>query len=167
MELVVFLIAGAIAIGGALGLILFRNPVHSALSLVASLFAVAVLFLNQDAQFLAAVQVIVYAGAILIFYLFVVMLLDLPGEVARPRFGKHWPLAALVGLSGVGLAWVARLGDLGEASAAVAEDASPLGSVENIGHALLGPFALPFELASVVLLAAIAGAVVLARKRNA
>ncbi|MDC0349960.1 NADH-quinone oxidoreductase subunit J, partial [bacterium] len=75
MELVVFLIAGALAIIGALGLIGFRNPVHSALSLVLSLFAVAILFLNQDAQFLAAVQVIVYAGAIVVLFLFVIMLL--------------------------------------------------------------------------------------------
>ena len=75
MELVVFIIAGALAIIGALGLIVFRNPVHSALSLVMSLFAVAVLFLNQDAQFLAAVQIIVYAGAIVVLFLFVIMLL--------------------------------------------------------------------------------------------
>jgi len=75
MELVVFLIAGTLAIVGALGLILLRNPVHSALSLVGSLFAIAVLFLNQDAQFLAAVQIIVYAGAIVVLFLFVIMLL--------------------------------------------------------------------------------------------
>ncbi len=162
-----FFYMAVVSVASALLAVTRRNPVHSMLWVLALFLHVAGIFLLLGAEFLAAVQVIVYAGAILIFYLFVVMLLDLPGEVARPRFGKHWPLAALVGLSGVGLAWVARLGDLGEAAAAVAEDASPLGSVENIGHALLGPFALPFELASVVLLAAIAGAVVLARKRDA
>ena len=82
-----------------------RNPVHSMLWVLALFLHVAGIFLLLDAEFLAAVQVIVYAGAILIFYLFMLMLLDLPDEVARPRFGRHWPLAALVGLSTVGLAW--------------------------------------------------------------
>jgi len=75
MELVVFLIAGTLAIIGALGLVIAKNPVHSALMLVMALFSIAVLFLNQDAQFLAAVQVIVYAGAIVVLFLFVIMLL--------------------------------------------------------------------------------------------
>ena len=75
IELIVFIVAGLFAIMGAVGLVLARNPVHGALSLVMSLFAVAVLFLNQDAQFLAAIQVIVYAGAIVVLFLFVIMLL--------------------------------------------------------------------------------------------
>ena len=66
-----------------------KNPVHSMLWVLALFMHVAGIFLLLGAEFLAAVQVIVYAGAILIFYLFVLMLLDLPGEVARPRFGKH------------------------------------------------------------------------------
>ena len=75
VELVVFVIAGAICIGGALGVVLNRNPVHAALSLVATLFGVAVLFVAQEVHFLAAVQVIVYAGAIVVLFLFVIMLL--------------------------------------------------------------------------------------------
>ena len=75
METAVFLVAAAIVLAGAFGVILYRNPVHSALSLVATLFGVAVLFVNQDAQLLAAVQVIVYAGAIVVLFLFVIMLL--------------------------------------------------------------------------------------------
>ena len=71
-----------------------KNPVHSMLWVLALFLHIAGMFLLLDAEFLAAVQVIVYAGAILIFYLFVVMLLDLPSEEARPRFGKHWPFAA-------------------------------------------------------------------------
>ena len=158
-----------------------RNPVHSMLWVLALFLHMAGMFLLLDAEFLAAVQVIVYAGAILIFYLFVVMLLDLPDEEARPRFGRHWPFAALVGLSFAGLGWLARsdmeLFEVGSAVAAtpvaapvavpVAADAPPLGSLEDLGMELFGPFALPFEMASLVLLAAIVGAIVLARRRGA
>ncbi len=75
VEMFTFLVTGAICLGGALGVVLLRNPVHNALSLVATLFGVAVLFIAQEAYFLAAVQVIVYAGAIVVLFLFVIMLL--------------------------------------------------------------------------------------------
>ena len=75
-----------------------KTPVHSMLWVLALFLHIAGIFLLLGAEFLAAVQVIVYAGAILIFYLFVVMLLDLPDELTRPRFGRHWPLAAAVGM---------------------------------------------------------------------
>jgi len=129
---------------------------------------VAGIFLLLGAEFLAAVQVIVYAGAILIFYLFVVMLLDLPDEEARPRFGSYWPLAAAVGLCFATLAWLGRAG-IGAAPPAtrMAAQGPPLGGLSSIGMALFGPFALPFEMASLVLLAAIIGSVVLAKRRAA
>ena len=100
MELVVFLIAGFFAILGAVGLVAARNPVHSALSLVMSLFAVAVLFLNQDAQFLAAVQVIVYAGAIVVLFLFVIMLLgvDESEDLSIEPIAGQRPAAVLIGV---------------------------------------------------------------------
>ena len=117
---------------------------------------------------LAAVQVIVYADAILIFYLFVVMLLDLPEEEGRPRFGRHWPFAAVAGISFVALAVIARIGTgLAPASTITPVEGSPQGSLAAIGMALFGPFALPFEMASLLLLAAIIGAVVLARRKAA
>ena len=75
MELVVFVLAGAMVLGGAVGVIASKHPVHAALSLVLTLFGVAVLFIAQEANFLAAVQVIVYAGAIVVLFLFVIMLL--------------------------------------------------------------------------------------------
>ena len=151
-----------------------RNPVHSMLWVLALFLHVAGIFLLLGAEFLAAVQVIVYAGAILVFYIFVVMLLDLPGEEARPRFGKHWPLAAVVGLSFAALVWLAQVetldpvgpGALPTAERMAAED-PPLGSLAEVGRALFGPFALPFEMASLVLLAAIVGAIVLAKRRLA
>jgi NADH-quinone oxidoreductase subunit J len=129
---------------------------------------VAGIFLLVGAEFLAAVQVIVYAGAILIFYLFVVMLLDLPEEEAKPRFGKHWPFAAALGLAIPALAWLARAGSgIAPAATEAPSKAPPQGNVAAIGRALFGPFALPFEIASLLLLAAIVGTVVLGRRRSA
>jgi NADH-quinone oxidoreductase subunit J len=128
---------------------------------------VAGIFMLLGAEFLAAVQVIVYAGAILIFYLFVVMLLDLPDEQVRPRFGRHWPFAAAVGSSFVGLAWLARIQSNFAPAVAPASGDSIQGNLAAIGGVLFGPFTLQFEIASLVLLAAIVGAVVLARRKAA
>jgi NADH-quinone oxidoreductase subunit J len=157
----------AASVASALLAVTRRNPVHSMLWVLALFLHVAGIFLLLGAEFLAAVQVIVYAGAILIFYLFVVMLLDLPTEEARPRFGAHWPFAAGVGISFAALAWLARAEMLAPAAPARAAEDPPLGSLSEIGVALFGPFALPFEIASLLLLAAIVGAVVLARRRAA
>ena len=145
-----------------------KNPVHSMLWVLALFLHVAGIFVLLGAEFLAAVQVIVYAGAILIFYLFVVMLLDLPDEETRPRFGGHWPLAATAGLCFAGLAWVVRFRTGIAPGAPHASMENPvLGSLTAVGTALFGPFELPFEMASLLLLAAIIGTVVLARKRKA
>ena len=165
-----FYYMAAASIVSALLAVTRKNPVHSMLWVLALFLHVAGIFVLLSAEFLAAVQVIVYAGAILIFYLFVLMLLDLPGEEARPRFGNHWPLAAAVGLAFAGLAWLARGETLDLARPEVATgtigigaDSPVQGSLAEIGTALFGPFTLPFEMASLVLLAAIVGAVVLAR----
>ncbi|MCP3915726.1 MAG: NADH-quinone oxidoreductase subunit J [bacterium] len=165
-----FVYLAAVSVASALFAVTRRNPVHSMLWVLALFLHVAGIFLLLGAEFLAAVQVLVYAGAILIFYLFVVMLLDLPDEEARPRFGKHWPFAAAVGLSFAALAWFAWVAPTnalgaGGATDSQAPDDAALGSVAAIGAELFGRFALPFEIASLVLLAAIIGAVVLARRR--
>ncbi len=162
-----YYMAGA-SVASALLAVTRKNPVHSMLWVLALFLHVAGIFLLLRAEFLAAVQVIVYAGAILIFYLFVVMLLDLPDEEARPRFAAHWPLAAAVGLCFAALAWFARIGTgVAPAATRVAAEGPPQGSLSAVGMALFGPFALPFEMASLLLLAAIIGAVVLAGRRAA
>ena len=156
----VFYYMAAASVASAILAVTRRNPVHSMLWVLALFLHVAGIFLLLGAEFLAAVQVIVYAGAILVFYLFVLMLLDLPGETARPRFGAHWPFAAAGGpidLVGAGIR---------PAAPGLAAGGPPLGSLSEVGMALFGPFALPFEMASLILLAAIVGAVVLARKRT-
>ncbi len=173
-----FTYMAAASVASAVLAVTRKNPVHSMLWVLALFMHVAGIFLLLGAEFLAAVQVIVYAGAILIFYLFVLMLLDLPGEVARPRFGRHWPLAALVGLSFAGLGWIARVGagvapaaeritDGAERSSASYAEGPSRGSLAEMGKELFGPFALPFEITSLLLVAAIVGAVVLARRRRA
>ena len=163
-----FYYMAAASVASALLAVTRRNPVHSMLWVLALFLHVAGIFLLLNAEFLAVVQVIVYAGAILIFYLFVVMLLDLPDEEARPRFGNHWPFAAAVGFSFAALAWLARSGaGLAPAVTRVPTEGPPQGNLSEVGMALFGPFTLPFEMASLVLLAAIIGAVVLARKRAA
>ncbi len=172
MLIAIFSYMAAASVASALLAVTRQNPVHSILWVLALFLHVAGIFLLLGAEFLAAVQVIVYAGAILIFYLFVVMLLDLPGEEAQPRFGLHWPFAAAAGLSFAALAWLAQVEAFDPVGPGVAPgakrmaaDGPPHGSLAEIGTALFGPFALPFEVASLLLLAAIVGAVVLARRR--
>ncbi len=104
MEAAIFIVCAVIVLGGAFGVVLSRNPVHSALSLVATLFGIAVLFLNQDAQLLAAVQVIVYTGAIVVLILFVLMLLgvDTDDDLSiEPIVGQRI-LAVIAGLALLG-----------------------------------------------------------------
>jgi NADH-quinone oxidoreductase subunit J len=146
-----------------------RNPVHSMLWVLALFLHMAGIFLLLGTEFLAAVQIIVYAGAILVFYLFVLMLLDLPGEEARPRFSLHWPLAVAGGVGLVALLWLtqgaARTTRV-TATLGTAADDSAAKNLLELARALFGPFALAFELAGLLLLAAIVGAVIVARRRT-
>ena len=128
---------------------------------------VAGIFLLVGAEFLAAVQVIVYAGAILVFYLFFLMLLDLPSEAAGPRFGAHWPLCAAAGVAFAALAWYAQMpGSRCRLRSPWPPEALRQGTSAAVGTALFTEFALPFEIASLILLAAIVGAVVVAKRKT-
>ena len=142
------------------------NPIHSMLWVLALFLHVAGIFVLVGAQFLAAVQVIVYAGAILVFYLFFVMLLDLPSETAGRRFGAHWPLAAAAGAAFAFLLVRWHEPGLATPTPAAAADAAPVAHVAAVGMALFTEFALPFEIVSLVLLVAIVGAVVVARRKT-
>ena len=111
MELVVFVLASAMVLAGAFGVVLMSNPVHAALSLVLTLFGVAVHFVAMEAHFLAAVQVIVYAGAIVVLFLFVIMLLgvDRADDLRIEPFPIQRPLAIVVGVGTIGLVGAAIL----------------------------------------------------------
>ena len=167
-----FLLTGAICLAGALGVVLFRNPVHNALSLVATLFGVAVLFIAQEAYFLAAIQVIVYAGAIVILFLFVIMLLGVDRVESieqEPLLGQR-PVAAVLGIAILGLTLTA----LFSTAAEVTGDTSVLApldpeipDIERLGRVLFTDYIFAFEITAVLLTIAVIGAVVLARRAGA
>jgi len=171
-DLGVFVVCAAVVIFGALGVIFSRNPVHSALSLVATLFGVAVLFVAQHAHFLAAVQVMVYAGAIVVLFLFVIMLLGvdqeedptietLPGQ--RPvAIALGLAIAFLVLVIGGRANWAT--GQPSARGAATGDAAGNAENVELLGRSLFTDFLLPFEVTAVLLVIAVVGAVVLARR---
>jgi len=175
IDLIVFVVAAVIILGGAGTVVLSRNPVHSALGLVASLFGVAVLFVDLDAHFLAAVQVIVYAGAIVVLFLFVIMLLgvDRSEDLSVEPLGGQRPLAAAagVGLLGVALATVLLThNSVDNLVTGVHSATAPLGVGENVrvlGEVLFTDYLFAFEITSVLLVIAVTAAVVLARSPRA
>lgn len=163
-EQIAFSYLAIASIASALLAITRANPIHSMLWVLALFLHVAGIFVLVGAQFLAAVQVIVYAGAILVFYLFFLMLLDLPSEMAGRRFGKHWPLGA--GVAMVLALLVLRGSTPGLAPPSPGVMTAPASSVAAVGAVLFTEFALPFEVVSLILLVAIVGAVVVARRKT-
>jgi len=161
-ETVLFFVFGGLAVLGALNLILQRHPIHSALSLILVMAALAVLYLLLGAEFIAAIQVIVYAGAIMVLFVFVIMLLN-AGEEERTSMSR---MARYLGLpvAGLLLAEVSYLLYRAWPAGAVVEADKFLGTTGPIGRLLFTDFALPFELTSVLILIAVLGAVVLAKK---
>ncbi|HET9770354.1 MAG TPA: NADH-quinone oxidoreductase subunit J [Acidimicrobiia bacterium] len=155
------------ALGGAAGVVMFHKPVHAAMSLVLTLFAVAVFFLMQGAHFLAAVQVIVYAGAIVVLFLFVIMLLGIETEdILDEPLKAQRPLAILVG--GALLAGLLLLSGILDPTGAPAERGSAtqgdVSNVERVARSLFTDFLWPFEITSALLVIAVVGAIVLARR---
>ena len=168
VDAVVFAASALIILAGAIGVVISRNPVHAALFLVMTLFGVAVLFVAQEAHFLAAVQVIVYAGAIVVLFLFVIMLLGVDQEenvMAEPLRGQR-PLALLLGVISLAELFLLSQGTKWVTGAeAVAGPLSGAGSnVEKLARAIFTRYLLAFELTSVLLVIAVVGAVVLARR---
>jgi NADH-quinone oxidoreductase subunit J len=160
-ELVLFSLAAAVAVLGAVSLILQRHPIHSALSLIVVMVALAALYLLQGAEFMAAVQIIVYAGAIMVLFVFVIMLLN-AGEEERTNRSR---LARYVGIP-LGILLTLQLA-YAIARGASPESARPMWGAEvtrNLARLLFRDFVLPFELTSVLILVAILGAVVLAKR---
>ena len=162
MEWVAFVIISLIALGSALGLILKRNAIHGALFLVTNLGSIAALYLMLGAEFLAAAQVIVYAGAIMVLFVFAIMVL-IPGkEETGPDPRRVWRLLALP----LGTALLLLLAVMAVTGRSPAAGRPPVGSnVETIGRLLFTDYLFPFELTSVLLLAAMVGVLLLARRR--
>ncbi len=165
-DLIVFVVAGLMVLLGALGVILFRNPVHSALSLIMTLFGIAVLFIEQRADFLAAVQVIVYAGAIVVLFLFVIMFLgvDRQEEVAADPLPAQRGLAFLMVAVAVG-GVIALSVDAHWVTGAHAVAGTDKGiNVADIGRSVFTTYLYAFEATAGLLVIAVVGAVVLARR---
>ena len=166
VELVVFVIAGAACLAGALGVVFSENPVHAALSLVGTLFGIAVLFVAQEANFLAAVQVIVYAGAIVVLILFVLMLLGVD-EVEdlriEPLVGQR-VAAAIVALGVLALTFGALASTGFEVTGVVGEIDTSVPDINRLGESLFTDYLYAFELVSLLLLIAVVGAIVMGRR---
>ena len=168
VDTLVFIVAAAICLSGALGVILARNPVHSALMLVMTLFGIAVLFVAQEAHFLAAVQVIVYAGAIVVLFLFVIMLLGV--DRAQNLELSILPIqrwAALVFAAGSLLLLIGLIVVVNEpvtGAEAMGGAASGDENVRLLARSLFSDHVYAFELTSLLLVIAVIGAGVLARK---
>lgn len=163
MEKALFLVFAGIAVAAALNLLLARQPIHSALSLIGVMGALAALYLMLGAEFIAAVQIIVYAGAIMVLFVFVIMLLN-AGEEVRTRRSSlarylGLPLLALLGLQ------LALLILRQYPPEHAVRFGTWVGTTEKIGRLLFYEFMLPFEATSVLILVAIMGAVVLAGRR--
>jgi NADH-quinone oxidoreductase subunit J len=166
MQTALFIIFGLLAVAGALNLLFQRHPINSALSLVVVMMSLAVLYWSLGAEFLAAAQIIVYAGAVMVLFVFVVMLLN-AGEEERTRGSRIAYIAGIPGataifclLSFVFLSERKALGFTqlgGFLSNAVS-------NISEISHVLFTSLLLPFEVTSILILVAILGAVVLARK---
>lgn len=168
VEVAVFAVAALVILGGAIGVIVNRNPVHAALSLVATLFGIAVLFVAQEANFLAAVQVIVYAGAIVVLFLFVIMLLGVDTSEdldAEPLVGQRPAAIALGVLIAAGLIAVVTTSTITGAPAASERWVRDGQDVAQIGRLLFTDYIFAFEITSLLLVIAVVGAVLLARTR--
>jgi len=162
---VLFIVFGLICVAGAVNLLVQRHPINSALSLVVVMASLALIYLLLGAEFVAAIQVIVYAGAIMVLFVFVIMLLN-AGAEQRTRGSR---IALFVGVPGVAVlggavAWllIHSSGQLGS----VAISPSDFGETHSIARLLFRDFLLPFEVTSVLILIAIMGAVVLGKREG-
>ena len=163
MQFAVFFFFAAVAVIFAIVVILHRNPVVSALSLVASLFALAVMYVLLDAPFLAALQVIVYAGAIMVLFLFVIMLLNLQHQ----HEPATRPLQQFFGYSGSALFGVALVYYLVKFAVMRLPSGPYVADARSVGIALFQAYVFPFEMVSILLLAAIVGALMLSGRMSA
>jgi NADH-quinone oxidoreductase subunit J len=175
MDTTFFYLFALLTLLGAVLTITRRSAVHSAISLIVCLVGVAGLFLLQRAEFLFAVQIVLYIGGIMLLFLFVIMLVNLDRAERERQFGKAWwlGLACVVGV-GAEIAYFLTKGPAafqfppGAATlGAVAPGAAPAagGNVERLADALFSEYLLPFEMASLLLLVAVVGSVILAKKR--
>jgi NADH-quinone oxidoreductase subunit J len=167
LDTVFFYAFALLTLGGAVLTITRKSAVHSAIWLIVSLAGVAGLFLLQQAEFLFAVQIILYVGGIMLLFLFVIMLVNLDQAARERQFNKQWWLAIVcaVGVGAEVFYFIRKgAGAFQLAAPAVAAPAAE-GNTERIADVLFSQYLLPFEVASILLLVAIVGSVIMAKKR--
>jgi len=162
LAIAVFFIAALMAVVGAIGVISFHEPIRSVLSLVVVMIALGILFLLLSAQFIFVAQIIVYAGAVMVLFLFVIALMGPAKEIARGRLRFQTSLSALFVLALFGLIWAMLQGV--QYRQPEQTDLSAFGTVQWIGVYLFTNYLYPFELTSILLLVAAIGAIYLSRK---
>ncbi len=165
---IIFVCASVLSLFCSIMMVTRKNPIHAALWLIVTFFSIAVIYLTLHAQFIAVAQVIVYAGAIMMLIVFVIMLIQLEAEtIAKGKFSGAKVIGAFITII-LFLEIVAVLVTFprGAATASTVPATAALGSVASVGTALYGKYLFPFEIASILLLIGIVGAVVLARRRK-
>lgn len=166
LQSILFWIFAVIGIAGGVGLIMNRNPVYAALSLILNFFAIAGLYLTLQAEFLAVIQVLVYAGAIMVLFLFVIMLLNVNDEEKR-KFDAGKGAGFLLGIFFlVEMLLVFRHLNRTEGAHEFLSGEFPFAKVETIGDLMMTQYLFPFEMISVVLIASLVGAVLIAKSHN-
>lgn len=160
--LILFYIFSAVAILSALGMLLCRHPLHSAMCLVSVMVMIAGIFALLDAHFLSAVQIIVYAGAVMVLVVFVIMLLSIEGKEREPVRLSPLILSSAVAFSFLGIVLPLLKEDFAGKKLSALQ-----GDVVTMGEALFGKYVFPFEAASILILAAIIGAVMLGKRNKA
>lgn len=165
MQLVMFYILGFGAVLAALIMVTSKKPVAAAMSLILTMFLLAGIYVLLDAHLIAALQIIVYAGAIMVLFLFVIMLLNIQEKDGRLAVKKMVLQFSCVGVVGILFITVVNLVTIDEALIKVGGAIQEFGTTKAVGKILFTDFILPFEIASILLLAAIVGAVILAKRR--
>lgn len=162
MEQIIFFFVAAIALGSAFYFVFARNPLYSILSLIVTFFSIAAMYILLNAQFLGIVQIIVYAGAIMVLFLYILMMLNLN----KADESRKQNLSKFIGVFAAGILLIGLLGaykGLSTSTYGTGTDSS-IGLTKNLGRLLFNEYVLPFELASILILAGIVGAVLIGKK---
>jgi len=164
-ETITFVIFAVPLVATALGVVLARSPVYAAMNLVAAFFFMAGIYVLLVAHLIAFMQILVYAGAVMVLFLFVIMLLSLGDEHLEPERRKPWQWAGVLGAVSICAIISAAIANLPAALQYADVDQAKFGTVKAVGQVLFTQYLLPFEVTSLLLLVAIVGAVVVAKER--
>lgn len=162
---IISIILGSLTIASALMVVLSKHPIRSVIFLVVTFFFISSLYILMNAQFLAIVNIIVYAGAIMVLFLFVLMLLNL-NKTSEPESTTLVKLSSLIAAGGLFLVLIAALKDSIQLSKTYTLKNEAIGTVESLGNLLFSKYVVPFEVSSILFIAAMVGAVLLAKREK-